>query len=200
MRNKWVAFTALSLALVQLAVILVSWIASAALPFSNVRSLLGSEGIRWFFGHFTDNLLSPLLVWLLVLSIAFGALQSSGLLSAVRNVHALNMREKFALRFVLVELLLSVLVMVLLSALPHAVLLSVTGSLFPGSFSNSLIPYLAFTLCTLGVSYGMLAGRLKSITDVLQTLSRGLSAAAPLFLIYIFGRQLYCSLLFVFTL
>lgn len=200
MRNKWVAFTALSLALVQLAVILVSWIASAALPFSNVRSLLGSEGIRWFFGHFTDNLLSPLLVWLLVLSIAFGALQSSGLLSAVRNVHALNMREKFALRFVLVELLLSVLVMVLLSALPHAVLLSVTGSLFPGSFSNSLIPYIAFTLCTLGVSYGMLAGRLKSITDVLQTLSRGLSAASPLFLIYIFGRQLYCSLLFVFTL
>lgn len=200
MKNKLAAWTALVLGLLQLAVNLVSWIASAAMPFSRVRSLLGSEGIRWFFGHFTDNLLSPLLVWITVIAIAVGTLDHSGLTKAVRHPNLLNMRERFALRCVAMELLGFVAVMLLLTTLPHAVLLSVTGRLFPGSFSNSIIPYIAFTLCFVGVSYGILAGRLRSLTEVMQSLSCGIAQTAPLYLIYILGMQLYCSVLFVFPL
>ena len=43
----------------QLALILLSWVLTAAFPELPIRSLLSSEGIRWFFGCFSDNQLSP---------------------------------------------------------------------------------------------------------------------------------------------
>ena len=62
------AMVALSLALAEVMLILVSWLLTAAVPEASMRSLLSSEGIRWFFGHFSDNLATPVLVWLLLVS------------------------------------------------------------------------------------------------------------------------------------
>ncbi len=64
--------TAGVLVLAQLLLMLVSWIWSAAVPASGVRSMLSSEGIRWFFGHFAEMLATPLLVWILLLAAAYG--------------------------------------------------------------------------------------------------------------------------------
>ena len=50
----------------QVLLFLVSWLINAAMPESKVRSLLGSEGIRWFFGSFVDNVATSPLVWLLI--------------------------------------------------------------------------------------------------------------------------------------
>ena len=47
-------------------VILGSWLITAILPSLQLRSLLSSEGIRWFFGQFSYNLASPIIVWMLV--------------------------------------------------------------------------------------------------------------------------------------
>ena len=47
---------ALALVLAQLLLMLGSWLWSAALPLSGVRSMLSGEGIRWFLGHFADKM------------------------------------------------------------------------------------------------------------------------------------------------
>ena len=71
----------------------------------------------------------PLLAWLLLLLIAGGCLVRSGLFSRRQGY-----RDRIALRFSLALLLAYVAFLPLLTAMPHALLLSATGSLFPSVF------------------------------------------------------------------
>ena len=75
--NKLIARVGGGLVVAQLLLFILSWLLSA-MRLEGVRSLLSSEGIRWFFGQFTANVASPWLVWLLLILIALGALQKSG--------------------------------------------------------------------------------------------------------------------------
>ncbi len=186
--KRIVAYTALALVLSLLALILLSWLLSATMTVG-VRSLLSSEGIRWFFGHFTDIMLRPQLVWLILLAMAWGAFKQSGMAS----VPSKKMRV-----FLLILLSLYVGVILLLTAIPHAVLLSATGTLWPSPFSQALVPIVAFGVTMLSVAYGVLSGTFHSLSSVCQALSWGIGACAPLFLLYILFMQLYGSLCFVF--
>lgn len=194
-------WSALLPCMLQLALVLLSWILAAAFPELSVRSLLSSEGIRWFLGSFTDNMQTPLLVWLLVGSVAYGALRDSKMLHAIREClgkERMPYRKRLALSFVIFELIACVAVMFLLAGIPHAILLSVTGNLFPSSFSNSIIPVTAFCLSLFAVTFGTISGTQKTMDDVFGMLVSGISYTLPLWLIYILGTQLYFSLLFVF--
>jgi aminobenzoyl-glutamate transport protein len=180
------------LLLAELILILVSWLLSATMT-EGVRSLLSSEGIRWFFGSFVGIMASPLLVWLLLSLIALGSLQKSGLLAIQQSY-----REKVALRSALLLLILYVAVILLLTVTPNAFLLSITGSLFPSAFSRSLVPIIAFGIVLMSISFGVMSGRINSLPAVLETLSFGISKGAELFVLYILIMQFYESLWFVF--
>jgi len=180
------------LLLAELILILVSWLLSATMT-EGVRSLLSSEGIRWFFGSFVGIMASPLLVWLLLSLIALGSLQKSGLLAMQQSY-----REKVALRSALLLLILYVAVILLLTVTPNAFLLSITGSLFPSAFSRSLVPIIAFGIVLMSISFGVMSGRINSLPAVLETLSFGISKGAELFVLYILIMQFYESLWFVF--
>ncbi|MFR5271186.1 MAG: hypothetical protein ACLTGI_12620 [Hoylesella buccalis] len=104
MKSKAFAIVTFSLGIVQILLILVSWFITATMPMSPVRSLLSSEGIRWFFGQFTYNLASPLLVWLILAGMALGALKQSGLSKAFTPSARKEYRQRFALKLVLLEL------------------------------------------------------------------------------------------------
>ena len=180
------------LVLAELALILVSWLLSASMT-EGVRSLLSSEGIRWFFGSFVRMMASPLLVWLVLSLIALGSLQKSGLLAMQQSY-----REKVALRAALSFLAIYVAVILLLTVFPHAILLSTTGSLFPSAFSRSLVPLVAFGLVLVSISFGVMSGRISTLSGILETLSFGIAKGAPLFILYILFMQFYESLWFVF--
>ena len=171
---------------------ILSWLLSATMM-ENVRSLLSSEGIRWFFGNYTSILASPLLVWLLLLLIAGGALFQC----AVFKKHQ-GIRDRLALRVSSVFVLIYLIIIALLTLMPHAILLSATGDLFPSAFSRSLIPLLAFGIILFSVTYGVMAGRLSSLSDVLDILSYGIRKGAPLIVLYILFIQFIESLWFVF--
>ena len=63
----------------QLILILLSWILDASSSAPTVNSILSEEGTRWFIGHFTTFLANPVLIWLLLLSIAWGTYRESGI-------------------------------------------------------------------------------------------------------------------------
>lgn len=63
---------AIALLIVELLIMFVSWLLSAAFPTSELRSLLSSEGLRWFFGQFSTFLARPSLIGLLLLAMAWG--------------------------------------------------------------------------------------------------------------------------------
>ena len=194
---------AFSLVMAELLLVILSWLLSAT-RLEGVRSLLSSEGVRWFFGSFTEMVASPLLVWLLLGLCAWGCLQRSGLLTFspfhLFNFSPLTYRDKVAMRVSLVFLVLYLIVIALLTLAPHAILLSATGSLFPSAFSRSLVPIVCFGLCLVSLVFGLISGRLHGLADILEALSTGIAQGASLIIIYLFAIQLYESLRFVFNL
>jgi aminobenzoyl-glutamate transport protein len=177
--------------------VILSWLLSA-LRVEGVRSLLSSEGIRWFFSSFNDLVASPVLVWLLLLMCALGCLQKSGVISIFGRPKAMNFRDRLALYVAIAFLLIYGVIIILLTLMPHAILLSATGHLFPSAFSRSLVPIIAFGICIFSVSFGLMAGVMRNISDILQALSFGIAKGAPLIVFYLFAVQLVGCLRFVF--
>lgn len=199
--RKWkvaCAYVAAAVVLLQVALFLVSWLITAASPEHNVRSLLSSEGIRWFFGTFTSNVASAPLAWIVVTAMAYGALRQSGLMSTLTRPRPRTYRQTFALRIVLAELLLFLVIVIFVAFIPHAALLSVTGELFPSSFSSSLIPTAAFCVAVLSITFGMLTATMRSLAEVFLSLCRGLAYAAPFIVLHVLISELYFSLKYVF--
>ena len=214
MRNK-LGYIVLVLLVAQLALILLSWLVTAAFPELSMRSMLSSEGIRWFFGSFVSNQLSPLLIYFIMAVMAVGACVRSRLYDALRETlsntrsslttssnhqHKVHYREKVGLRIALVEFIVYVIIMVLLTAIPHAILLSVTGQLFPSSFSSSLIPSLSLIIIIMSLTYGVASGTIDSVAKMHKVLVGGLEVGSRLVPTYVVGIQLYMSIRYVFIL
>ena len=177
--------------------VIVSWLLSA-LRLEGVRSLLSSEGVRWFIGGFSNIVASPLLAWLLLILIACGSIQQSGVVSLFSQKGQKSFRDKLALRVACVFMALYVLVICLLTLMPHAILLSAKGSLFPSAFSRSILPIVCFGITLFSVVYGMMSGHKKTGEDVIGILTYGIRQGSSLIIIYILAIQLYASLRFVF--
>ena len=177
--------------------VILSWLLSA-LRLEGVRSLLSSEGIRWFFSSFNDLVASPVLVWLLLLMCALGCLQKSGVIPIFGRTKAINFRDRLALYVAIAFLLIYAVIIILLTLMPHAILLSATGHLFPSAFSRSLVPIITFGICIFSVSFGLMAGVMRNVSDILQALSFGIAKGAPLMVFYLFAVQLVECLRFVF--
>ena len=196
--SRLLPLIAIILLAMQAVLVLASWIINVIYPSANMRSLLSSEGIRWFIGSFSDILLTPLLSWMLLIAIAAGSISHSGLAKALcdrRRQHR-SYRQRHALAISLVVLSVFTIIIILLSFIPHAILLGVSGSLFPSSFSSGLVPIITFTLTVVSISFGLTLGTITSITDIYTNLCYGLKYIIPLIPIYIFALQLYRSLIF----
>lgn len=196
MGKKTIGYLTVALLLALVVLVLVSWLLSATQG-EGVRSLLSSEGIRFFFGGFTDMLLKPLLVWLLLLSMAWGCLRHSGLLQFF-STPLVPRRRRQALILLSVILLVFVCMTLLLTVTPQAVLLSATGQLWPSPFSHALVPILASGIILLSLTYGLFSRHFLSVADVCLSLVQGIAGAAPLLLLYVLAMQLFGALRFVF--
>lgn len=179
----------------QVLLVLASWLVTAVMPETSVRSLLSPEGIRWFFGHFTENMAQPLLVWFVLLYVAFNAYRRAGLqhvMSLLLKGERLMLRQRSALWLVLLVVVAVVAIVVTLIILPSSILSSVTGSLFPSSFSSAFIPLVAFIVFIGSVTYAMATGQFRNFRRPYQ------SRFSIWLLVYILSMQFYQSLRFVF--
>ena len=174
MKHKIFASSIFIFIVLQILVILGSWFVTVMFPTLPVRSMLSSEGIRWFLGQYTSNLASPLLVWLVLAGMTYGALRSSGLSRAIMYFSNISYRQRFALKVVVAELVFFAIVLFLMTFLPQAILLSVTGELFPSSFSRSLIPIVCFLLTLFSITYGLINTSFTSLTDIFNSLTSGI--------------------------
>ena len=213
--RKWrqaVAMAAAALLVAQVLLALASWlllsirnsqlsIANCQLSIFNChRSLLSGQGVRWLAAHFVDGLQSPLLVWLLLAAAAAGIVRRSRLFSVRRpdansQLSIVNHPRSASL----ILLAVYVLIVLLLTAPPHAVLLSATGHLWPSPFSQALVPIVCLGAVVAAIGYGLAARTLTTLTSIVDAAAEGLRGAAPLFLLYILAMQFYLSLHYVFV-
>lgn len=199
--SKFLPFAALSLFLLLMFVIVFSWIVSSVSPSLPVRSLISGEGIRRFMGSFTSCLANPVIVWLLVGTVAWGAFVSGGLCKAVVCIYKkrpITYRQRHALLIVGLLLVISLVVIILLAFIPHAALLGTTGELYPSAFSSGLVPLMALVLVIISLAYGISCGELSDIGQVFRSLYVGIKMSAPLWPLYILVMQLYLAITFVF--
>ena len=193
--KRYLPHIAFLLLAAQLLLMLTSWLLSAANPTGGVRSLLSSEGLRWYLGRFSEVLGTPLLLCLLLLMMAYGCLKCCGILH-----YKSSYRQKRALAITLILLVTYVAAIGLLALIPHAILLSATGLLWPSPFSAAALPLLALGTTLLSVVYGYVAGNFRTMADVYQSLLDGIRCGAPLLLFYVLLGQLYYSLQFIWPL
>jgi len=191
--KRFLPYIALLLVTAELLLILLSWILSAAMPMSGIRSMLSSEGIRWFLGHFVEILAHPVLVWLILLAMSYGCIRHCAIFD-VRHTYRFT-RARWLSALVLMAY---VVVILLLTIVPRAVLLSASGTLWPSPFSSALVPLIAFGLLVFSMVYGLVAGTFQSFSDVYDSLLSGIRSAAPLLLFYVLLSQFFYSLCFVF--
>ena len=192
-----IAFITCSLLLLQIMVVILSWMIKTIYPEFNGRSLLSGEGVRWFFGNFTNNVASNILVWIILLGLSWGAIRASNILQVFKRSHTLSYRERLGFRVVLIEIMIWFIVIALLSFIPHAAMLSITGQLFPSSFSKSIIPLIAFIALFSSITYGLIIGRLRKGNLIIEALSNGIKQITPYLIIYIIFIQLFYSVKFV---
>ena len=190
--NLNIAFITCSLLLLQIMVVILSWMIKTIYPEFNGRSLLSGEGVRWFLGNFTNNVASNILVWIILIGLSWGAIRASNILQVFKRY-----RERLGFRVVLIEIMIWVIVIVLLSFIPHAAMLSITGQLFPSSFSKSIVPLIAFIALFSSITYGLIIGRLRKGNLIIEALSNGIKQIAPYIIIYIILVQLIYSIKFV---
>lgn len=182
----------IALLLLQLLLVVASWLINAMLPHTHIRSLLSGEGIRWLFAHAVDNQLSPLLPWLMMVSMACGAVRF-----LLRLPVGLRLVDHPG-RVTVAVLLFPVAALLLLTCTPHALLLGVDGALFPGSFARAVVPVSAFLVLAAAVVYGLLCGRLRTLAETFQMVVSGLYTLVPWIPVYMAGIQLWESIRFVF--
>ena len=175
--------------------VLSSWLLSAMMV-EGVRSLLTGEGLRWLFGNMAYGLLSPLLVWLLMAAMAWGCLKECRIFAS--NDNDSNRRKSVAFRVAALFTLAYVAVIALLTLLPHAVLLSPTGTLWHSPFSRALLPLVFLGTMLFGVVYGLVARTFTSLHDIIEAMLNGLRSTAPLLFAYMLLMPLALALRYVF--
>ncbi len=195
--NLNITFITCSLLLFQIMVVILSWMIKTIYPDFNGRSLLSGEGVRWFLGNFTNNVASNILVWIILIGLSWGSIRASNILQVFKRSHTLSYRERLGFRVVLIEIMIWVIVIVLLSFIPHAAMLSITGQLFPSSFSKSIVPLITFIALFSSITYGLIIGRLGKGNLIIEALSNGIKQIAPYIIIYIILVQLIYSIKFV---
>ena len=192
-KAKWMTHLLVFLIILELSLALFSWLLSATAT-GDVRSLLSGEGLRWFLGNFSYMLLKPQLIWLLLLSMAYGCIYRSGILFQGHTSY----RRAFSLRVSLFVLFFFLSIVVLLTALPQAILLSSSGTLWPSPLSRALVPLISALAIITASCYGLLSRTFMSLIDIYQSLKWGIEQAAPLFILYVFVIIFYDSVCYVF--
>ncbi len=193
MIKKIAVYTATVLCLAQIVLVLASWLITAAMPEYFAHSLLSSEGIRWFFGGFVNRLASTYLVWLMLASMTYGAVKECGIFSLAMEEY----RQRVALRLVIAEFVLFVVILLVLTFSPHAILVNSLGELFPSPFSRSLVPYVCFAIIVMSLTFGWMSEHLKGLEAFFDAMSVGLRIASPVFLLYVLAVQFFCSVVYL---
>lgn len=207
MKNKrnidfYMSYVAAVFLAMEFGLIFGSWLISSIFPDLHLRSVIGNEGIRWLLGHFADNMSQPPLVWIILLAMAFGAVDKCGILQdfkfKCRNANCSDFRMRLGLGVAAAEFLLVLLTMALLSLSTDAVLRSVEGNLFPSSFSKSVVPVFSSTLILCSTTYGIIQRRFRNVAEWFSSLAYGIIKSSMFVVTYVFAIQLYATINFVF--
>ncbi len=182
-RPKIFILTTLTLCIMQMLIILASWIASAVFPDEGFNSLLSGTGLRWLFAQSVSSGCSEYMVWLMIGSTFLGTFIWSGLPKKITTFRLCDYNEKTAIVFFFIELLIGIGICLALAFVPHSPFLGIDGKLFPGPFLKSSLLVIGSFIFAGSITFLLLTERCKSYALAADALLCGLKAIAPLIVV-----------------
>ena len=151
---------------------LLAWLGSAAgFPLGN---LFSSEGIRWYYLHIQDCYRSPFMAVVFPVVLVFGAIERSGLSEIIKDTISKGV-------------------------LSHAILLSVTGHLYPSPFVSGILQTMSLGFVLTSLLYAVLSFHLRGWQECLSVLYWGIQRYDVWILISMLAAQLYNTLCYVWN-
>lgn len=196
MSNRVISYLCVVVVAVELLAISCAWTTSAIDPFGPFNNPLSGEGVRWMFRNMMSAMMSEWLVALLLLAMSLGCLKGSGLLKSLsqrfpyHTSGSLHYRERMGLRLAAVITAAFLMVMVVLTTLPEALLLSATGKVFPSPFSAAIVPAVSLWIAVTSMAFGIIKGSFSTIHQVFDSFFNGISRFAPLIVLMLLS--LHC--------
>lgn len=194
-------FTVLTFILIVLLIGL-SWLLSVI--GEPVRNLLSTEGIRWVFSNASVNFLIEEFSYCLQGVLMLGALKASGLNRALGALvrwpggTVITYRQRRALIFSGIVALIYICVVLLLILLPHAILLSATGRIYPSPFTEGLVSAMTIGIMLVALIYGTMSNTLRTFFDVTHIMYAGLEYYGIWIIAAIMLAEFYAALQYVF--
>lgn len=181
---------------------LLAWLGRAAgFPLGN---LFSSEGIRWYYLHIQDCYRSPFMTVVFPVVLVLGAIERSGLSEIIedsvsKGVLSLTYRQRKACLMAGTFLLLYLAGMLLLLFGPYAILLSVTGHLYPSPFVSGILQTMSLGFVLTSLLYAVLSFHLRGWQECLSVLYWGIQRYDVWILISMLAVQLYNALCYVWN-
>ncbi len=172
-----------------------------------VRNLFSEEGIRWVYAHMQDSFTTSLLALVFPVVLLCGAVSRSGLGTLLTGLYRrggrryrITYRQKTALLTAGIFLAVCGAASLLLILSPQAILLGVTGEIFPSPFIYGILP--VTTLCVQGASmiYAHLSNHLHGTAEMLSVMYWGIRQYAAWIFIAILAAQFFHSVVYIFDL
>ena len=113
-----------------------------------------------------ENTASVWLVYCIMLLSTVGSIVFSGLFKP---------KNRDALLAAILVAIVGLVGVLLTAVVPTSPLLGVTGTLFPSPWSHGIFPVLCMLSITVSLTYGLVAGTIHSLPDVLRMVSHGIS-------------------------
>lgn len=196
-RSRLFIYAVMALVVVQVLTVLLSWIVSAVWPSLAVESLLGNSGLRWLLSSYADNVSSPILSWMLLLSVAYGMFRYNGFPQSLTSKNEDNPKVLFARKIFYLEIFLGILFCLILAFYPHSFVLGVSGHLFPGPFLTIVLFVMIMVTIFANISFMYLSEKATDDKSTEKALIFGLQSVAPLIVIYLLLKEWAEMVLFV---
>ena len=199
MRNKVVARLCLGVVILEMIVILLSWISGSIAPLGWFNNPFLGESIRWMFRNMMSVMASDWLVAVLLVAVSYVGLKGSGLADAIRSLspsggkakRQLMYRERMGLRTAAAMSMIFLLFLIVLLFLPESLLLSVTGSVYGSPLYFATFPLLCLWATFVSVVYGIIRWTYDSVTKVFNSFFDGISRFSPYILLVMLVLHCY---------
>lgn len=210
MKNRtFISLATVVLLEAELFIIVASWICSVLFPDSGIVSMISSEGVRWIVGSYANMLSTPYLIYIILIGMTVGIVQRSGLLDVIRNkrissgssddVNNIMTRysERLAIRLAVAAFVVGVIVISLLTFVPHAILINSNGDVFDSSFSRGFIPMICLVISVSAGIYGLCTSHITFHRSIADAFTYGIARIAPVILLYILIAQIYFTIEYI---
>lgn len=209
--RKIVSIATILLLEAELFIVIGSWVGSVLFPDSGIVSMISSEGVRWFVGGFANMLSTPYIIYIILIGMTLGIVRRSGLIDDVRRKRTATITdedvkdvmasysERLATRLAIATFILGIIVILLLTILPHAILLNSNGDVLNSSFSRGLIPMMCLVVSMSAGVYGLCTSHITLRHSIADAFAYGIARISPVILLYILVAQIYFTLQYVLT-